>query len=451
MRRPSRTSQEKRVNYLTRQASSVADLAALVERRSVGYSLEAPFYNSQQAYDLDMDAVFGRHWLFCATEAEVAEPGDYVTAQIGKASIIVVRDDDGSVRAMHNVCRHRGSRILEAACGSVGNLVCPYHQWTYRTDGSLIYAESQPPGFDRERFGLKPVHVGTVGGLIFVCLADEPPTDLDEVAAEVEPYLKPYQLQTAKVAHQMELVEEGNWKLVMENNRECQHCDASHPELITAYFPFHRYSEEDVTPRMRPAFERYQAATEHLDNVCTIGRVPRETKRDLENRPTGYMVMRLPLDGDGASFGPDGAQVCQRLMGEVKDPRFGDLTLHVQPNAWFHMLSDHAVVFSVLPVAPDRTLVRTTWLVHADAVEGVDYDVESLTQVWRATNDQDRALVETAQRGTTDPSYEPGPYGLVEDDVEAFVNWYIQRLREYLFPHHEHAEQLAHLAPVSAK
>jgi Rieske 2Fe-2S family protein len=109
--------------------------------------------------------------------------------------------------------------------------------------------------------------------------------------------------------------------------------------------------------------------------------------------------------------------------------------VHLQPNSWFHILSDHAVVFSVLPIAPGRTLVRSTWLVHADAVEGVDYDVESLTSVWRATNDQDRTLVEKAQRGAADPAYEPGPYSMVEDDVEAFINWYVQRTREHLTPH----------------
>ncbi|MFC7596523.1 aromatic ring-hydroxylating dioxygenase subunit alpha [Terrabacter sp. GCM10028922] len=426
------------MSLLTRTAAPVGDIAAMVARRAVGYSLESSFYASQEVFDLDLDAIFSRHWLFCAAEAELPEPGDYVTVDIGPYSVIVVRDDDEQVRAMRNVCRHRGARILQERCGAVGNLVCPYHQWTYRTDGSLIFAESQPPEFDRERFGLKPVHVRTVAGLVFVCLADEPPADFDEVAQVIEPYLAPYRLQDAKVAHQTDLVEEGNWKLVMENNRECHHCDASHPELLTAYFPFHRYSEDDVTPRMRPAFERYQAASAHLDNVCSILKAPRDVSRELDSRPTGYMIMRLPLDGDGASFGQDGAQVCRKLMGEIPEPRFGDLSLHLQPNSWFHLLSDHAVVFSTLPIAPGKTLVRTTWLVHADAVEGVDYDIDTLTAVWRATNDQDRALVQRAQRGVSDPGYEPGPYGLIEDDVEAFINWYIGRLREHLIPHPDH-------------
>jgi Rieske 2Fe-2S family protein len=439
------------VSFMTGPAANVAEIAALVERREVGYSLEAPFYTSQAVYDLDMQAIFGAHWLFVSTEAEVPEPGDYVTIQIGAYSLIVVRDDDEEIRALRNVCRHRGSRLLEDPCGSVGNLVCPYHQWTYRTDGSLIFAEGQSPSFDKSQFGLKQVHVRTVAGLIFICMADEPPEDFDEVAAVLEPYLTSYRIKDAKVAHQTDLVEQGNWKLVMENNRECHHCDASHPELITSYFPFLRYDEEDVTPRMRPTYERYLAATANLDSVCSINGVPRELRHELDTRPTGFMVMRLPLDGDGASFGPDGAQVCRKLIGDVTTPQFGDLSLHMQPNSWFHMLSDHVIVFSVLPLGPDKSLVRTTWLVHADAVEGVDYDIESLTGVWKATNDQDRELVEKAQRGVTDPSYEPGPYALVEDDVESFINWYVRRLHHYLTPHHEHAEQLSRLHAAASQ
>ena len=419
-------------------SSRAADIESMVARREVGYSLESAFYTSKEVYDLDLDVIFGRHWLFCAAEAELAEPGDYVTVSVGASSVIIVRDDDESVRALHNVCRHRGSRILEEPCGSVGNLVCPYHQWTYRTDGSLIFAEGQAPNFDRQPFGLKQVHVRTIAGLIFVCLADDPPADFDEVVDIIEPYLLPYQLSSLKVAHQIDLVEAGNWKLVMENNRECLHCDVGHPELTTAYFPFVHPTETNISKRLRPQFERYQLADSRLQSAGATHGVPRGSRSELDSRPSGFQIRHLPLDGAGASFGVDGAQVSRKLIGEVGTSVFGDMSLHFQPNSWFHFLSDHALVFRALPVAPDKTLVRTTWLVHADAEEGVDYDIESLTEVWRATNDQDRSFVEMAQRGVTDPSYVPGPYGETEDDVAAFVNWYIGRLREHHSPARSH-------------
>ena len=91
-----------------------------------------------------------------------------------------------------------------------------------------------------------------------------------------------------------------------------------------------------------------------------------------------------------------------------------------------------AVVFRVLPESAGKSIVRTTWLVHPDAQEGVDYDVDSLTAVWRATNNEDRELVIGTQNGVTNPGYVPGPYSMVEDDVEAFVNWYVKRVEDYL-------------------
>ena len=143
------------------------------------------------------------------------------------------------------------------------------------------------------------------------------------------------------------------------------------------------------------------------------------------------MISHAPLDGAGKSYTAGGESVCRKRVGSIVDDRFGDMHLHLQPNSWFHM-SDHAVVFSVLPIAPNKTFVRTTWLVHADAVEGVDYDVPTLTHVWSATNAQDSAFVARTQRGVEDPGYQPGPYSKVEGDVEAFVNWYITRVSAHL-------------------
>jgi Rieske 2Fe-2S family protein len=82
-----------------------------------------------------------------------------------------------------------------------------------------------------------------------------------------------------------------------------------------------------------------------------------------------------------------------------------------------------------MPVDATHTMLRTKWLVHKDAVEGVDYDIKRITEVWQATNKQDSNLVERTQRGANSKWYEPGPYSpYTEDLVEKFTNWYIQRL-----------------------
>jgi Rieske 2Fe-2S family protein len=409
------------------------DLRALVDHRVPGYSLEAPFYTGQEVFELDVAAVFARSWLFVANEAEVREPGDFVTVEVGPYSVIIVRDDDEVVRALHNVCRHRGARVLDVRSGSVGNIVCGYHQWTYATDGSLLHAGEQRPDFDKSCFGLKPVHVRLVAGLVFVSLADEPPGDFDDVVARVTPYLLPHQLHRTKVAAQYDLIEDANWKLVMENNRECYHCDNGHPELTCTFFPTYGYGEDEIPARLQPAHERYRRAEAELERVCGERGMPFAAIEELDDRPSGFRIQREALDGAGESYTLDGTAASRRLLGDLDVPRLGRATLHVQPNMWSHFLSDHAVTFMALPISPDRTLVRTTWLVHEDAVEGRDYDPDHLTHVWRQTNIQDSAFCARAQAGVSSPAYEPGPYVPSEYQVDAFCRWYIDRLKEHLF------------------
>lgn len=408
-------------------------IARLLADRIPGRPLASRFYTSREIFELDLSAIFGRSWIFVANEAEIPEPGDYVTVEVGTWSVIIVRDDDEQVRAWHNVCRHRGARILNDATGSVGNIVCGYHKWTYGVDGKLVHAGQQPADFDRSCFGLKPVHLRSVAGLIHISLADEPPIDFEDVATRLEPYLLPHQLRRAKVAAREVIVEDGNWKLVMENNRECYHCDG-HPELSCSLFPTYGYSEDEIPPLLRPAFERYLHADADLQHICEELALPFARIEELDTRASGFRIQREPLDGAGESFSPDGRVVCRKPLTELPSPRLGRLSMHHQPNAWIHVLSDHAVTFSVIPLAADKTLVRTTWLVHADAVEGEDYNLDELTDVWRKTNLQDGTFVARAQLGVSSPAYEPGPYVRSEYQVEAFCNWYITRLQERASP-----------------
>jgi glycine betaine catabolism A len=412
------------------EVSTEPSVTRLIEDRTPGYALESAFYVSDELFDLDVSKVFARHWLFVASEPEVPEPGDYVTADIGPYSIVVVRDDDHDVRAYHNVCRHRGTRLLNDTHGSVGNIVCGYHQWTYAVDGRLLHAGQQPTGFDKDCFGLKAVHVRRLGGLIFVCLAPNPPDDFDDVAARVAPYLAPHQLGRTKVAAQEDLIEEANWKLVMENNRECYHCEAGHPELTCTFFPTYGYAADEIPKRLLPAHARYLRAETELERACDQRGIPYAAIEELSGRPTGFRVQREPLDGAGESYTRDGTVASRALLGELDIATLGRLSLHYQPNSWFHFLSDHAVTFTALPLATDRTLVRTTWLVHEEATEGVDYDRETLTEVWHHTNAQDAVFVSRAQAGVRSPAYQPGPYSPSEYQVDAFCTWYVERLKE---------------------
>jgi glycine betaine catabolism A len=128
----------------------------------------------------------------------------------------------------------------------------------------------------------------------------------------------------------------------------------------------------------------------------------------------------------------DGRVASKRLLGNLSSARLGRFQFHLQPNSWHHLQSDHSVHFSVLPISPGKTLLRTTWLVHQDAIEGVDYDLNKLTYVWEKTNEQDRFYVALTQEGALNPAYEPGPYAPSEWQVEKFCNWYVNRLSALL-------------------
>ncbi|RZU63323.1 aromatic ring-hydroxylating oxygenase subunit alpha [Zhihengliuella halotolerans] len=414
-----------------RSEDQFAAVRTLFENRRAGYSLDAPFYTDPEVFAADMKGIFGQHWLFAASLAEIPEPGDYVTIDYGPYSLIILRTDEG-VNALHNVCRHRGARVLTEPAGTTGNLVCGYHSWTYDAEGSLIHASS--PGeinFDKACFSLKRAHSRVVAGLVFVCLAAEPPADFDEVSKIFEPYVAPHEIANAKVAFQQELIEEGNWKLVMENNRECYHCDG-HPELACSLFPTWGLTEELVPPHLEDAWQRNVTAETALQERCNRYGLPYEVVEELDTRIAGIRISREPLDGAGESFSATGRRLSKKLLGDLRDFRLGRCSMHLQPNCWFHLLSDHVITFAAFPINEHQTLVRTTWLVADDAVEGVDYDLESLTYTWKQTNVQDKNFVEMCQQGAASPAYEPGPYMKSEYQVEAFINWYTQRMQEHL-------------------
>lgn len=406
-------------------------LRILLANRRKGYSLEAPFYLDPEICRLDTEMIFGRHWIFVGVAPQASEPGDFFTVEIGSNSIIIVRNDDMELRAFHNVCRHRGSRICQTSSGTTGNLVCPYHQWTYNLSGDLIHADRMASTVDLATLSLKRVHLRNLEGLIFICLARNPPADFDSMAESIAPYLAPHRLEECKVAAQTDLIEHGNWKLTMENNRECYHCVAQHPELINSMFE-HGFGYEVDGEDEQAQIYYDQLVCESQERWEKMG-LPSTEIDQLDGRETGFRVIRLPLDRTGQSQTLNTEVASRRLLGDFTDPALGGLSVWTQPNSWHHFMSDHVVSFSALPIDATRTLVRTTWCVHKDAIEDVDYTVENLTAVWAATNAQDSQLVQEVQIGVASSAYSPGPYSLVAEGlVESFCRWYAGNMSQHV-------------------
>lgn len=402
----------------------------LVQARTPGHGMPGDLFGREDIFANDVDIFFTKHWILVGVTADIPEPGDVSTIDIGKSSIILVRDDDEQVQAFRNVCRHRGARLKPAGKSTVGMLVCPYHQWTYDLDGSLKHAAHMGKDFDSTCRSLIAVHTKVVGAHIFVCLADDAPADIALLEQTMTPRFAQYDLSRAKIAHESEIIENGNWKLVIENNRECYHCAGTHPELTASFLPEDfGFCTDGLSEESLLALDEYHqrnAATKQ--NWEDDGFICDAIEHLGEDAVTQFRSQRLVIAGNGESQTLDTRVACTRLFADLSRRDLGDMHLWTH-NSWTHVMSDHAVISYIIPLAADKTLVRTKWLVHADAVEGVDYNREALTEVWNATNLQDADLVAITHSGTQDPAYAPGPFSaFTESYVDQFSRWYAARL-----------------------
>jgi glycine betaine monooxygenase A len=394
---------------------NLSRIRALLDSRLPGHTLPQQFYTDAEIFEFDLEAIYSRSWILVGLEGELPSAGSYLATTVGRSPIVVVRDHDGTLRAFHNTCRHRGAQICEAGHGRKTRLVCPYHQWTYRLDGSLQAAGRMQESFDPSGIELQRIHVENVAGSVYVCLADEPPK-FDEFRDRLTPLLAPHHLANAKLAYESTLVERANWKLVMENARECYHCAARHPGLSVP-FPVWRGSRLAESAIVERFNERMAAVG------LSIGPAEGEW----------WQASRFPLNDGCVSLTVDGKPCVSKPLCELAGGDVGSLRWALEPHSFCHALGEYVVMFSAMPTAPQETIVTCKWFVHKDAVEGVDYTVEGLTKLWTETNLQDRDLAENNQRGVNGKGYRPGPYSEeAEYLVIRLVNWYCAQAGRYL-------------------
>lgn len=390
-------------------------LTKLLAARRPWHSLPQEFYTDPEVFAIEQKAIFDRSWAMIGLETQLDRPGAYIAANIGRTPVVVLRTQSGEIKGFHNSCRHRGAQICETGTGRVPRLICPYHQWTYDLTGRLLAAARMGADFDKSLHGLRPISVEVAAGCIYACIADNAP-DFSGFRAALETALAAQGLENAKVAHVETLTDRANWKLVVENGRECHHCAVCHPELIKA-FPlgisdgaaFHdSASESDFMARMRG-----------------VGLGQEAVESDW------WQVGRYPLLEGARSYSVDGEPLVAKRLCDLNDGDVGSLRWAIEPNNFCHAAGDNMVMVNINPVDLFTTEVVTTWFVHKDAVEGVDYEVDRLIHLWDQTNRQDRDLAENNQRGVRGSGYIPGPYSPeAEGYVNSFVDWYCARMQE---------------------
>ncbi len=388
----------------------------MIENHRPEGSLERSFYTDPAVFELEEEKIFRKYWLYAGHVSQIPNPGDYFLRNVQNESLIIMRGDDHQVRALYNVCRHRGSQICWEETGHMGNLVCPYHAWVYKRDGTLKHARLFPEDFDKSRFGLHRAPVEVLEGFIFISLSDEP-VSFDPVRSLLGAYLEPHDITNAKVCHTEYLDIQANWKILAENYRECYHCGPSHPDFCVAS----PWAAGVGSKRLAVEEQRLikMAEPRWKEMGLPFGDYPRE---GIE---AWYQASRAPLAADHDSFTLDGKLVAPP-MGQFEGPEgVGYLSVSALPTFSIELSVDHGFLMCITPVTPTVTRLQQQWLVRGDAVEGVDYDVEKVTKMWKIGGPQDWDICERQQVGISSSRYRPGPFADVESWTVSFIRWYL--------------------------
>jgi Rieske 2Fe-2S family protein len=403
----------------TRNANPEDDrLRELITAQPKGCALQQAFYSDASIYALDVERIFMRRWLCVGHESRIPNSGDFFVHEIAGESLIIVRGRDEVVRALVNVCRHRGSEVCYEKEGNAKALVCPYHAWAYELDGSLRAARQMNESIDKSEYGLTQIHVQIQEGLIFVCFADDPPK-LNDVEQTLRASLGRYGWADAKVVHRGIYSVDANWKLAMENYFECYHCGPAHPE-----FARHHATEKHLDPEAKVLREK------SWERACAMGiEIPEVSNWPWPAVPGEESVSAFhDATYPGSVTGSEDGQAVAPLMGDFTGYDGGFSYVDVGPASTFLAYPDYGVMYLFIPRDTQTTDMEIVWLVAKDAKEGVDYQLDRLIWMWDVTSIADKRIIDHNQKGVNSRYYRPGPYSPMEMSSQSMTEWYLEQI-----------------------
>ncbi|HEX2140516.1 MAG TPA: aromatic ring-hydroxylating dioxygenase subunit alpha [Woeseiaceae bacterium] len=394
-------------------------IAELIADHEPGRPLEQRFYTDPEIFELEIERIINRNWLLAGHVSQIPEPGDFFVTKSGKESAIVVRGSDGGIKAFANVCRHRGSLVCLEQKGSTRKFECPYHGWMYDIDGNLTAARAMPKDFDKKAHGLHRVSVDVLGGLIFVCFCENPPS-LDGARRDLAEPFAMFGFEDLKVAAHRSYPIEANWKLAIENYQECYHCATAHPDYARMHTLMLDPAKRDrIQDKMLGRFEACGLKAIEHDFVDTHARVGEQ----------GYGYSRTALF-EGYKTGSRNGEPVAPLLGKLKDYDCGASDFTFGPFSFLLAYSDHVVGYVFKPIDHGSCVCEIYWLVRGDAVEGKDYDVDELTWLWHVTTLADKEIIVNNWKGVNSRYFRPGPFSNMERMERRYVEWILQQLAE---------------------
>ncbi|MBB4931262.1 choline monooxygenase [Lipingzhangella halophila] len=365
-------------------------------------------YTSQEFFDIERERVFATSWIAVGTTCQVETPGQVILADVAGRSLIVTRNNQGELRAFHNFCRHRATKLLDGVCtvGRTRRIRCPYHSWTYDLDGNClgtplfegsdipedqqgVFDMSDVKGFDKADYGLLPVRVDSWGFLVFVNL-DPQAAPLSHQLGDLPERLAEHQLPQWRARRRQRYDVAANYKLIGENFMEYYHLPWVHPELIKVSRLADHY--------------RWQGPGMYT-GMCTS-----PISRDTEAGGWGGLPPMEGLSAENANAG-----------------RF----VWLFPNTALVVLPNHAFALFSRPEGPGRTVEEAVIVTHPDSVRGDDADegLDQLEHFWDLVNRQDLEIVERVQQGIANPAYPGGRMCYrFEEPLHRFQNMIIDRM-----------------------
>jgi len=359
--------------------------AEVENNRHLARGLPAWTYRSTELLELEYERVILPSWQFVCHVNQVKEPGAFATLDLLRDSIIVMRGKDGVLRAFSNVCRHRGSKLLEGAGTCRVRITCPYHGWSYGLDGSLAATPSEAtfPGLDKKQFGLKPVEIEVLMGLVFIRVVGGGPS-LKEMWGEYVDLLAPFRIEEmVPGAAPRVQTWSANWKVVVDNNLENYHVPVGHPG-------YHRMLDNDLGGFMN----------EH--GVAGSKSVLREK---LSSNWSEQRYQKLAP---------------QALTDMADDTGKTWLFFSMPPNIGIDVYPDSMDVFQMLPKTAETAVSRYTVLVRPNETRELRVLRYLNNRINRQVTDEDRTLSERVQAGLASHGYEPGPLSSYEYAIHDF-------------------------------
>lgn len=346
-------------------------------------------YTDPAFYALEQERVFRRGWIGVARVDELARPGDYVAFDLLGEPLVAVRGDDGRIRVLSRVCRHRWMPVVEEGRGCTRAFQCPYHLWTYGLDGRLRGAPEmqRTPGFDRDAVRLPELRSEEWEGFLFVSLDPEAPP-LGPQLAPLAERIAPWRLGAMRTLACLDYEAPWNWKVTLENGCESYHHMGPHRATLEPVLPTRR---TEVGPQAGP---------------FTIYRNPTTDDAPL---PTAFE----PVPGLGGT------------------ERASLVIVTVFPFHLFALTPDQMSWLRILP-GPEPDRHRARWVICAPPHAFEDPELETKREAAAALLDtihrEDMAICRGVQQGLASRLAAPSPFSHLEATVHHFHRWLLERV-----------------------